>query len=61
MKDKKSTSRIIHEMDETMRGLDHCEALTTIKLEKFKKGVEDKTQQTKSLDGIKTDKSQTSK
>jgi len=40
MTDKKSTSRIVDEMDETMRGLHRCGALSTRELEKFIKHIE---------------------
>jgi hypothetical protein len=61
MANKKSTSRIIYEMDQTMRGLDRCEALITSKMGKFKRGVKDETRETKSVDDITPEKCHTSK
>ena len=59
MADKKSTSRIISEMSETIRGLDRCEARTANKLEKFKKEVKAKAQQTKRVNETTTEKAPT--
>ncbi|MBU3601734.1 hypothetical protein [Polynucleobacter sp. AM-25C3] len=56
MTDKKSTSRIVDEMDETMRGLHRCGALSTRELEKFIKHIEEKAKQDKSFDPIKFNK-----
>jgi hypothetical protein len=60
MTDKKSTSRIINEMSETMRGLDRCEARTANRLGQFKKGIKTKAQQTKRVNEATTEKSHTS-
>ena len=60
MANKKTTSRIIKEMNETMRGLHLCGALTSGDLEKFINRVEEKAKSPKSLKDIKTDKPQPS-
>ncbi len=61
MEDKKSTNRILHEMSETMRGLDRCEQKNVSQLEKLKKNTKGKTQQAKGVDEIRADKCQASK
>lgn len=61
MADKKSTNRILHEMSETMRGLDRCEQKNMSQLEKLKKNTKGKTQQAKDVIEIRADTSQASK
>jgi hypothetical protein len=60
MADKKSTSRIIDEMSETMRGLHRYEVLTTKELSKFARNLEEKTKHYNGFDRNETTKSQTS-
>jgi hypothetical protein len=57
MANKKSTSRIINEMNETLRGLHRCGVLTTQQLEKFINSIEEKTKCCKSFDESKKAKS----
>ncbi len=54
MADKKSTSRIIDEMSETMRGLHRCGVLTQEELEKFIRSAEKQAKQAKHCDEIKS-------
>jgi len=54
MKNKESTSRIIDEMNETLRGLHRCGLQTTQQLEKFINSIEGKTKHCKSCDESKT-------
>lgn len=60
MADKKSISRIIDEMNETIHGLYRYGVLTAKELKKFTSDLEDKTKHCKSFDQNKTAKSQIS-
>jgi hypothetical protein len=57
MADRKSTSRIIDEMNETMLGLHRYGVLTTKELKKFTKDLEERAKHCKSFDQNKTTKS----
>jgi len=60
MADKKSTSRIIDEMNETMRGLNRYGMLTTKELSKFARNLKEKAKHCKGSDQNETTKSQIS-
>ena len=60
MADKKSTSRIIDEMNETMHGLHRYGVLTTKELKKFTRNLEEKMKHCKGFDQNETAKSQIS-
>jgi len=57
MSDKKTTSRIIREMGEIMRGLHQSGVLTRKEFESFMHATKERAKQVKSFDQINSDKS----
>ena len=57
MSDKKTTSRIIREMGEIMRGLHQSGVLTRKEFESFMHAAKERAKQVKSFDQINSDKS----